>query len=976
MYILILLLLLAASAALVYRGVARRSPLWVAGGGGLVLATAGFYWLMGFYAEWLWFESLGYTGRFWTLFWARLLCSAAGGVAGLAVVGGLVLANGRKLWPLAAAGAVLGGLIGANWGYANTETLLKFAYGVSTGVSDPILGADVGFYLFTLPALDSIFALGVLLTLIALGLGVVGLVARIRPGQVLREAFGLSKAIDAADRPGRGLYAAGVALLAWLAFGVYLRRFHLMYSDWGAVRGAGWTDVHVRLPAYVAYMVLLLALAAVLAARPLRDKLLDRRFREALAATPGGRNFAPLASVLAVGAVGLVCWVLLLGIVPGLVQWLLVEPNEVTRERPFIKHNIEFTREAFGLAGAEQFQFAARKQLTRQQVAANRGLFENVRLWDWRALEAVYKQFQEIRLYYEFIDVDVDRYRLDGAKLGSSVLDANFGPGPPVNYRQVMVSAREMNIDNLPADSQTFVNRHFKYTHGFGLTMTTVNDFTPQGRPDLLVKDIPPVWELDELAIDEPRIYYGELTDNFVVANSSEEEFDYPQGDRNVYNRYDGAGGVQLSGLWRRLVYGWKFDSTRLVLSGYPTPDSRILFRRQIKKRLAAVAPFLQVDRDPYIVLADGRLVWVLDAYTVSNRYPYSEPYDGAGEMGTGLQRGRRGPLGHLRGVNYIRNSVKVVIDAYNGSVDLYVMDPKDPILRVWRRIYPALFKAREKMPDSFARHIRYPADYLLIQGLVYAKYHMTDPMVFYNQEDLWVRATEKYYQNVQPVEPYYIMWQPPDSDQLEYILMLPFTPKNRQVLIGWIAGMCDGENYGRFLAYRFPKGQRLLGPQQVETKIDQDPDLSARLTLWDQRGSSVIRGNVLAIPVDDTLMYVEPIYLRAETAAYPELRLVVVMHGDDLSYGETFQEALVGLFGPGAPGELPPGPDTRSAEAATRPAGPVTAAQAELIGRANAAFEAYLKHTGAGDFDRASAELNRLRRALRQLAETAKGGG
>ena len=579
-------------------------------------------------------------------------------------------------------------------------------------------------------------------------------------------------------------------------------------------------------------------------------------------------------------------------------------------------------------------------------VQDNQNLFSNIRLWDWRALDAVYKQFQEIRLYYEFKDVDINRYTFGG------------------NYREVMVSAREMELSNLPLQSQTFVNRRFKYTHGYGITLTTVNEFTPEGLPHLLIKDIPPKSQYPSLEVKQPQIYYGELTSSYAIVNTKEQEFDYPSGEENVYIRYPGNGGVVLTNIWRKFLFGWKFGGTKFFLSSYPTPQSRIMFHRQIQKRVKAIAPFLYFDKDPYIVLADGKLYWIIDGYTTSKYYPYSEPFLSR-EMIEYRDNNRDNVLFseigyHLNKVNYIRNSVKVVVDAFNGSVNFYIFDADDAIIQVWAKAFPHLFKPKSEMPKALFAHVRYPIDMLLVQGLVYAKYHMSDPTVFYNQEDLWVRATEKYYSQVQPVEPYYIMWKAPDSDKLEYVLILPFTPKNRQVLIGWIAGMCDLENYGRFLAYKFPKEKWILGPQQVETKIDQDSFLSGQLTLWNQRGSNVIRGNVLAIPVEETLFYVEPIYLQAETAAYPELRLVVVMHGDNLSYAETFDKALQGLFKE-AEREVP-----LSEKAITG-----SSSQA-LIKKANNAFEDYLKFLGEKQFNKASQALGILQQTLQQLSKLA----
>ena len=724
--------------------------------------------------------------------------------------------------------------------------------------------------------------------------------------------------------------------------GKWLDRFQLLGSEWGAVHGAGWTDVHVRLPAYLITAAVALVLGrgrARAAGPPVAGMARTARL-------VGRERVDPATPLLAAGAMLVVVWFLALGLVPRVVQWLRVEPNEISLEQQYIARNIEHTREAFGLDAVEEHEFRARERFTPAAVDSNPSIFQNVRLWDWRALDAVYKQFQEIRLYYEFNDVDVDRYTLDG------------------DLRQVMVSAREMELRNLAEQSQTFVNRHFKYTHGYGMTMAKVNEFTSEGLPDLLIRDIPPVSVSPAPSIDRPEIYYGELTRGYAVVNTAEQEFDYPRGEENAYVRYAGQGGVAMSGLWRRFVYGHKLGGTRLLLSGYPREGSRIMFRRQVRERLQAVAPFLTFERDPYVVVHDGRLVWMVDAYTTSDRYPYSEPFRAVEFWAEGRAREvTHDTAAALRGVNYLRNSVKAVVDAYDGAVSLYVYEPEDPVVQVWRSIFPDLFHDRDAMPAGLQAHVRYPVGRLLVQGLVYAKYHMTDPAVFYNQEDLWVRATEKYYGDVQPVEPYYIIWEAPGADSPEFILMLPFTPKNRQVLIGWIAGMCDGENYGRYLAYNFPKERRVIGPQQVETKIDQDRHLSGQLTLWDQRGSRVIRGNVLAIPVAGTLLYVEPIYLQSDTAAYPELRLVAVMYDDQLSYAETFGEALRGLYG-----EAEAGPEALTGAGAVASLG-------QQIERAQAAFDDYLGALGERRFAASSEALDKLAAALAALQERAAVG-
>jgi hypothetical protein len=647
------------------------------------------------------------------------------------------------------------------------------------------------------------------------------------------------------------------------------------------------------------------------------------------------------------GSLIVIIWILGLSIIPGLFQWLRVGPNEITFERPYIENNIKLTRYAFNLNNITEKEFPVSENFTRETVNNNRATFDNIRLWDWRALDAVYKQFQEIRLYYEFVDVDIDRYKYAGM------------------YNQVMVSAREMQASNLPQQSQTFVNTRFKYTHGYGITLTTVSDFTSQGLPNLLIKNIPPQSTYDELKVEQPQIYYGELTNSHVIVNSEEEEFDYPSGEENVYIKYPGTGGVEISNTWRKFLFGWMFDGTQLFFSGYPTSQSRIMYHRQIQDRVKTLAPFLTFDADPYIVLADGKLYWIIDAYTTSEYFPYSESYNSTEDLiykeGDQNRVLTTTSAPELNGINYIRNSVKVVVDAFNGSVDFYVFDEEDPLIKVWSNIFSGMFKSKDEMPAQLRDHVRYPVDFLLVQGLMYAKYHMTDPAVFYNQEDLWIRATEKYYGEVQPVDPYYIMWELPEKNDPEFVLILPFTPKNRQVMIGWIAAMCDSANYGEFLAYKFPKEKRVLGTQQVETKIDQDSFLSGQLSLWDQRGSNVIRGNVLAIPVEETIIYVEPIYLQAETAAYPELRLVVVMHNDNLSYAETFEEALDGLFGE-------PAKEILTEEDVTT--GQPQISVSEQIREANDAFENYLRLQGEKRFEEAARELQKLQKSLQELSE------
>jgi uncharacterized membrane protein (UPF0182 family) len=922
MYVLVLIVMLGVGGALARLGFAKGRPMLVWAGALVALATLALFASMSLWGEALWFHAAGYGGRFWTFIGAQVSTMVVGALIALVLVL-LINTPARRLRPTVSPLAELVGAAGgALWGLDAWQPALLFVNRAEAGITEPILDLDAGFYLFVLPFLELLQHLLLWILAVAAASTAVAILLHLQKADALDR-----------DRPTL-LPVATVSTALGLVFGAgaLLDIFELQYSDLGVTAGPGWTDVNVRLPGYVVLALLTVALGAAPFLPGLR-RWAGNRLGRLWPFLPPAVLAAGAAWVLVIGL-----WILIGGLLPYSFQALVVEPNEITFEKRYIANNIRLTRQAFRLDKVEQRLYPAQKDFTRQTVEQNLHLISEVRLWDWRALDAVYKQFQAIRLYYEFVDVDVDRYRIDDS------------------YRQVMVSARELSQDNLPEQSQTFVNRRFKYTHGYGLTLATVSDFTPEGLPNLLVKDIPPESKYASLEVGRPEIYYGELTSDPVVVNTEEREFDHPRGEQNAYVRYQGEGGVELRNLWRKFLFGWMLDGTRFLLSSYPTAESRVMFHRQIQERAHTLAPFLTLDEDPYLVLVDGRLYWILDAYATSTYFPYSAPFESPprNRFRRPMRTSPSPDVGYLHGINYLRNSVKVVIDAYEGKVDFYVFDPADPIIGAWQKALPGMFKPQAEMPAGLRAHVRYPLGLLLAQGLVYAKYHMRDPEVFYNQEDLWVRATEKHDGGVEPVEPYYVMWELPDADEAQFVLMLPFTPKERQVLIGWIAGLCDGENYGRFLAYQFPKERRVLGPQQVETKIDQDSYLSGQLTLWDQRGSNVIRGNVLAIPLDDTLLYVEPIYLRAETAAYPELRLVAVMHGDKLSYAQTFDAALQGLFEPGAP--PPPG-----AEAVT-----LKQAGAE----ANSAFKRYLKAQGEGRFSDAAEALSLLQALLQRFAD------
>ncbi len=941
MYIALLIVSLSVGIGLAAFGRLHQRRGLLIGGGILTLATLGFFGFMSFWGELLWFAEVGYVRRFWT----RIIAETVTILVGSIVAAGLVWLLTWPLSPQAKNTRLLGvaaaAVGGAFWGALGYEIALRWAYGIRTSLVDPIFGNDTGFYLFRLPMYDALFWLFLLPTVVAIFVVASSTTRNGMPG----DDDVLAPATPTTVLPARAWFIPFAALAFVFAYDRLLAPYHLVTSAKGIVYGAGWTDVHVRLPAHYVLAALLtltgLTMVVPAATRGLVG-FVARSKRVVAAAAP----FVVIATLTMSIAV---LWFVGLGVLPPLLQWLVVEPNEIARERTYIEHNIAFTRHGFNLGQVDIQAFPVDEQLSRETVQENDAVLSEVRLWDPHAFNDVAQQFQELRLYYEVTATDFDRYRLDG------------------NYRQIMIAPREMEIGNLPTESQTFVNQHFKYTHGYGLVMAPVSTFTSNGQPDFIVRDLPPVAAYGLLQIQRPEIYYGELTNDFVVANSRAPEFDYPQGGTNVYTHYAGAGGVPLEGFWRKLVFGWKVGGTRLLFSEYPRPESRIMFRRNITERVATVAPFLKLDPDPYMVVVDGRLHWIIDAYTTSSNFPYSEPYweqsvttvDEASRLFRSAEEATNRQMDALlRGSNYVRNSVKAVVDAYDGKMAFYVFDAEDPILRVWSRVYPDLFRPMEEMPATLRAHVRYPEAMLATQGSVFAKYHMTDPVVFYNQEDLWIRATEKYFDEIRPVVPYYVMWQAPEARRLEFILMQPFTPKNRQVMIGWIAGLCDGDNYGKLIAYRFPKDKWILGPQQVDTKIDQSPSLSSQLTLWDQRGKRVIRGNVLAIPISKTILYVEPIYIQAQTAAYPELRVVVLMHGEDMSYAPTFGESLEKLLGgkPSAPLEST-----------------VDFPAADAVHEASEAFETYIRLTNEGKFGEAGQQLEILRNALRRLVEEAR---
>ena len=832
--------------------------LWV--GLGILAITA----LASFYVDLAWFAELNALPVLWTRVFARWgLGLGAFGFA-LAVVG----VNIRACWRganTAGAWAIALGLSGClAWSLSrHWFALLLWLHQVPVGESDPIFKRDLGFFLFGLPFWETLqqwcFEL-VLLTLIT-----VALIYLVELG-LSEQRLTLALSLFAQ----RHLLILGGALFLLRAWGHWLERYELLYSTRSVVFGAGFADVHATLPA-TTLMSGVAFLTAVgfwaLARQGIRFNL------------PFFKSWCPawasslLAPALLWGAY-LGFGLLTTRLYPQLVQTLLVTPNELELERPYIEHNIRFTRAGFGLAEVEVKPFPEEGSLTLETLQQNQSTLRNVRLWDTEPLLATYRQLQEIRPYYQFPYVNVDRYRIGG------------------ELRQVMHAARELDFAQVPPAAQTWVNRRFFYTHGYGLTLSPVNVVTPEGLPDFFLSDIPPRVSprypevAGVLRVEQPALYYGELTTTDVFVGAEARELDYPAADRYVYSSYRGTGGVPIPHLWQRLLYAWHFRDLRILLSRELSSTTRFLYRRQIRERVRQVMPFLLYDQDPYLVIQGGRLYWFFDAYTTSSRYPYSE---------------------HLPGFpfNYIRNSVKAVLDAYNGSIDWYVADPRDPLIQAYARIYPTLFKPLEAMPEPLRQHIRYPQDLFRLQVQQFAAYHMTDPRLFYNREDQWQIPNQFRKRRRLPMQPQYLILTLPEDPQKgspnepEFVLLSPFTPLNKQNMVAWMAARCDGENYGKLLVYEFSKQRLIYGPEQVEARVNQDPAISEQIALWNEHGSRVNLGTLLIIPIETSLLYVQPLYLEAEQGRLPQLTRVIAAYEDRVVMEPTLGQALEALFSP-----------------------------------------------------------------------------
>ncbi len=891
--------------------------------------------------DWAWFSSIGYVGIFWTAFvtkaalfvvvfavstlllWAnaalalrfagkpqpRLPAAFDPYATVRALPGPIAGAYGLPLSPLLwrllilAVGLVLGLLI-AMGETGRWDLILRFVYQAPYGRNDPLFDKDIGFYLFSLPVYVAVK--NWLLWLL--------LLATLMAGSI----YFLHNDISLDPSPRRLSSAAiahGSALLGiYFAIKVWsyaLDRYLMLYDDNGVVVGAGYTDVHVELPA-LWVLIVLAAVAAIVAWANVGLRTIRLVIVAPLLVFGGSFLFAE--------------------VIPGLFERFFVKPNELQLETPYIQRNIAFTREAYNLVQIAVKPFPAEQDLTFQSLKDNSGTIENIRLWDWQPLMDTYAQLQEIRTYYRFLDVDVDRYHV-----GDS-------------YQQVTLAARELDPSLLSANAQTWVNLHLLFTHGNGVVMSPVTQKSAEGLPIFYLKDIPPI-ATGGPPITEPRIYFGQGSPGYVIVKTGTPEFDYPKGKDNAYARYDGADGVPIGGIGWRALFAWQMDDLNILLSDYITSESRILLHRDIKDRVGTIAPFLQLDRDPYVVISAGRLYWVQDAYTTTSWFPYAKPEPDGGDL------------------NYIRNSVKVVIDAYNGTVDFYVTDPADPIVATYRRIFPALFKPLDAMPPDLQKHIRYPEDLFNIQALQYRAYHMDAPEVFYNREDLWQfprepAAPDEMNAGETRMAPYYIMMRLPGEPQTEFFLMLPMTPSQRENMIAWLAARCDLPEYGKLIVYEFPKDKLVYGPFQIEALINQNTEISQQISLWNQMGSRVIRGTLLVVPNGNSILYVSPLYLRAQSGQLPELKRVIAAYGDRVVMEETLPAALAALFKGSAPVAGLPAP------AGPSPSGPAD----ERARQALADYDQALDRLKAGDWAGFGAELDALRPLLEELSRQPAG--
>ena len=868
--------------------------------------------LLTLYSDWLFFNETGFTSVFKTTLTAKAGAGLLFGAVLLIFVLPNLLAAGRVRFPAAdvfmsavgyrfnlqeasrlvmplsiIASLALAFFVG-NWGAMQWEEVLLFTNRVNIGTNDPVIGKDIGFYLFSLPFLEMLkgFA-GFMLLATTL---MVGAVYVVRGGIILTERGA------AVDEKVRRHLAVLVGLFACvIAAGFYLDEFRLLLTGNGAFSGAGYVDVNSRLLTYR-----ILAFVTPLAGVMLAVGIWKSAWRLML---------LPPVIVGVLYVVGIMVY-------PGVLQKVKVAPNELALETPYIENNLKFTRFGYDLDKIETVPFDVDTKLSAADIANNDATIKNIRLWDHAPLLKTYSQLQQIRTYYKFFDVDNDRYMVNG------------------RYSQVMLSPRELSYADLP--SKNWINERLIFTHGNGITFGPVSRISKEGLPEFFVKDIPAV-SLADIKVTRPEIYYGEMSNDYVVVKTRIPEFSYPTATGNINTTYAGKGGVPIDSLAKKAIFAAKFKTEKILLSSDITAESRILYNRNILQRVRALAPFLRYDGDPYMVVDEkGRLKWIIDAYTYSNRLPYSRPLKG--------------------GINYMRNSVKAVVDAYDGSVGFYISDPEDVMIKVYGKMFPGLFSPMTAMPDGLRKHVRYPHQFLQLQAAMFASYHMTDPKVFYNKENLWqVPALGE-----KPMEPYYTIMKLPGEKVEEYILLLPFTPSNRDNLAAWLTARCDEPNYGKIRAYTFPRDRLIYGPKQIDARINQDSFISQQLTLWNQRGSEAIRGSLLVIPIEKSLLYVQPLFLAADKAGLPELKRVIVAFGDEVVMEENLELALQRLFG----GSKVPAVAVREVTTDSK------APPATLAKEAMSIYEKAINLQRQGNWTGYGEELRKLEKVLKRMAQ------
>lgn len=905
--------------------------------------------LVEFYTDWLWFGELGYQHVF-----ARALSTKTGlAAAAFIFSGGLILANlliafrsmtrreivmatpegprvlvvePAQLRSLVFVVATFAGLALCTYAGSHWEEWLMYRHATPFNQADPILGYDVSFYLFTLPILQIARSL-LLLTLIPAIIGAAVVYAA--SGRVgITPARGLFA--DPQVITHLAVLAAGIFLM--LAAGAWLEIPSLLTSASGFLNGASYTDVHARMPALRVLIAAGLVGAVLAIVQALQRKLwpIAAAIALYLVVSIGGALYATA------------------------IQRFVVAPNEQVKETPFIVHNIAATRAAFALNDVEEREISGDALLTRADIDRNDITLKNVPLWDHQPLLDTFAQLQEIRTYYDFVSVDNDRYTING------------------EYRQIMLSARELNSDSL--QNKTWINEHLTFTHGYGLTLGPVNQATPEGLPTLFIRNLPPESTVD-LKVDEASLYFGEMSNDYVFVKTRTAEFHYPKGDDNVTAVYEGKGGVSIGSVFRKLLFAIRFRSMKTLLSNDLTDESRILFHRRISDRVELIAPFLAYDPDPYLAIDKGRVFWVQDAYTTSNRYPYATP--------TSTQ---------TNGVNYIRNSIKAVIDTYHGTTTYYRVDEKDPVAATIDKAFPGLLRPFREMPEGLRTRLRYPQLIFAIQAGMFSTYHMDNPAVFYNKEDQWEVPTVGVgnQSQQQRMEPYYSIMRLPGETRAEFIQMLPFTPRQKDNLAAWMVARSDGERYGKLMVVQLPKQKVIFGPKQVNARISQDQNISPQITLWNQQGSEVIQGTLLVIPIEESVMYVRALYLRASGGRIPELKRVIVVYQSQIVMAESLEAAIDRIFprtgarpsdltsaspagagpGPGAGGAAGAAPveaSTTTSAGGPAPSEGLTA----LAARAQAHYDQAIKAQRDGDWARYGEELKKLGAVLDQMRKT-----